>query len=1046
MPLTRGLRALAKRPREVRDTLLLLAVLAWIQALLLGHVPLWASALGAALLLWRGWLAWRQRPLPGWPWRAGLSVAALAATVAQHRTLLGPDAGVTLVVVLLALKTLELRARRDAWVLFFLAFFALLTPLLRSQALPMALGVAVAVWGLLTALVLAHRPVGAVPVGDAARTAARLMLLGTPLMVVLFALFPRLPPLWGLPLDSTLGRSGLSGQMRVGDVARLALDDRVALRVAFPDGAPPVQALYFRGPVLRVFDGQQWRPLHGPQAAPVVDAAWVHADAAVTRTAAGPPLRYRVTLEPTQRPWLPALEHTLRAPQVQGGAPHAAPLTAPDGAWWLPAPVTDVLRYDAQAHTDVAWGAQADRLALQVDRELPPGYNPRTLAWAQALRRELGGPEPAALVAALLQRLRDGGYRYTLEPGVYGPHSADEFWFDRKAGFCEHIASAFVVALRALDIPARIVTGYQGGEFNPVDGLWTVRHSDAHAWAEVWLPAQGWTRIDPTAWVAPSRTAAGVRLQPPPGPLARAVVQVDPRLLQLARAWWDATNQRWNEWVLDYGPTRQLQLLQRLGWSAQDWRDALRALGAVLGLAAVVAVAWLLWPLRPRRADPWQRWLRLAAQRAAAAGVVPPQPLTPRALATAVRRHPGVPDATARAWEAALLQLEALRYDPAMAASLPAGEQRALRQRLRDLPALTARAPTRRAAGRWLLGVALAAALPLGEPRAQPARTGTGWDEAALRALATSIDRAEGWDDGWAQQWLPRARPDARARALNTPPPATAYPNWAAYRARFVEPRRIAAGVAFWAAHAEALQRAEARWGVPAHVVVGIIGVETLYGRHLGQHRVLDVLTTLALDFPPEHPRAAQRQAMFQDELRALLRLARHSGIAPDAWQGSFAGAMGWPQFMPSSWLAHAVDFDGDGRVDLIGSPVDAIGSVAAFLAAHGWQPDMPVRYAVTPPTHPQALGTLLAPDIRPTFTAAQLRELGAELPPEAQRHPGPLALVLLHNGDPAAGGGAPTYVLGTQNFWALTRYNRSSYYALAVLELGEAVARQRRA
>ncbi|MBN4841610.1 lytic murein transglycosylase, partial [Citrobacter braakii] len=132
--------------------------------------------------------------------------------------------------------------------------------------------------------------------------------------------------------------------------------------------------------------------------------------------------------------------------------------------------------------------------------------------------------------------------------------------------------------------------------------------------------------------------------------------------------------------------------------------------------------------------------------------------------------------------------------------------------------------------------------------------------------------------------------------------------------------------------------------------------------------------------------------------------------------------------------------------VDLIGSPVDAIGSVAAFLAAHGWQQDMPVRYAVTPPTHPQALGTLLAPDIRPTFTAAQLRELGAELPPEAQRHPGPLALVLLHNGDPAAGGGAPTYVLGTQNFWALTRYNRSSYYALAVLELGETVARQRRA
>ncbi|MDW8335934.1 MAG: transglutaminaseTgpA domain-containing protein [Tepidimonas sp.] len=1032
------------RPREVRDTLLLLAVLAWIQLLLWGHVPGWTSALAAALLLWRAWLAWTQRPLPGWPWRAALTAVAVAATVASHRTLLGPEAGVTLIAVLLALKTLELRARRDAWVVFFLGFFTLLAPLLRSQSLLMALGVVLAVWGLLTALVLAHRPLGHAPLVEAARQAGALMLLGAPLTALLFALFPRLPPLWGLPQDSPVGRSGLSGQMRVGDVARLALDDRVALRVAFDGPTPPPQQLYFRGPVLRVFDGQRWWPLHGPQAVAVAPGELIRADAQVRRAPSGPALAYRVTLEPTQRPWLPTLDHTLQSPELQGT--DAAALTAPDGGWWLPHPITDVLRYEAWAHPEVTWGPQAPRLALQVDRDLPPGYNPRTLAWAQALRRELGEPAPEVLIQALLTRLRDGGYRYTLEPGAYGPHSADEFWFERKAGFCEHIASAFVIALRALDIPARIVTGYQGGERNPVDGLWTVRHSDAHAWAEVWLPGQGWVRVDPTAWVAPERTQTGARLSVPPGPLARAVGQLNPRLLDLGRAWWDAVNQRWNEWVLNYGATRQLQWLRRLGWPAQDWRDAARALALAVGALAVLASIWLWRPLRHEPADAGQRLLQRAARLWQRSGLRLPRPLTERALAAAVQQDSRLTDAARAAWHDWLLELEALRYDPDMA---PSSRRRAtwrgLTRRLRQLPRPPAPDARVRLGVVVLLAPALLLALGSGpaEAQARPVRASYAEHPQAL-ALAEAIDAAEGWTDGWARRWLAVAQPDLRARALNVPPPPTAYPNWNAYRARFVEPRRIAAGVRFWNTHAEALARAEARFGVPAAVIVGIIGVETLYGQHLGQHRTLDVLATLALDFPPEHPRAEARQAFFRDELRAFLRLARTSGVAPDAWRSSFAGALGWPQFMPSSWLQHAVDFDGDGRIDLIASPVDAIGSVASFLAAHGWQRGLPARYPVIPPTHPQALGTLLAPDIRPTFTVAQLLELGAELPPEARQHEGLLALVLLHNGDPAQGGAAPTYVLGTSNFWALTRYNRSSYYALAVLELGEAVQRQR--
>ncbi|MDM7456458.1 MAG: lytic murein transglycosylase [Tepidimonas sp.] len=315
-------------------------------------------------------------------------------------------------------------------------------------------------------------------------------------------------------------------------------------------------------------------------------------------------------------------------------------------------------------------------------------------------------------------------------------------------------------------------------------------------------------------------------------------------------------------------------------------------------------------------------------------------------------------------------------------------------------------------------------------------------ERADARALADAIDAAEAWDDGWARRWIAQARHDARAAQQVLPPPPAAFKDWAAYRARFVEPRRIAAGVRFWDAHHAALARAQAEYGVPAWLIVGIIGVETLYGQHLGRHRTLDVLTTLALDFPAQHPRAAARQAYFQAELRAFLRLARLSGTAPTAWRSSYAGALGLPQFMPSSWLAHAVDFDGDGRIDLTASVADAIGSVAQFLRAHGWQRDLPARYGVIPPPPGEALTALLAPDIRPTFTLEEVRALGAQPAPEAEGHPGLLALVELQNGDPTHGGAPPTYVLGTENFFALTRYNQSSYYAMAVLDLGLAVER----
>ncbi|WP_101046910.1 lytic murein transglycosylase B, partial [Macromonas nakdongensis] len=310
----------------------------------------------------------------------------------------------------------------------------------------------------------------------------------------------------------------------------------------------------------------------------------------------------------------------------------------------------------------------------------------------------------------------------------------------------------------------------------------------------------------------------------------------------------------------------------------------------------------------------------------------------------------------------------------------------------------------------------------------------------AARAFAAELDRSQGWDDGWASRWIAQAERRPQVIKLMQPAPAGQAKNWTAYRQRFVEPKRLQAGARFWAQHAQALQRAEAHYGVPAWLIVGIIGVETLYGQHTGTFRVLDALTTLAFDFPADHPRAAQRSEFFRSELAAFLQLARDSGVSPLDWRGSYAGAMGLPQFMPSNWSRFGVDFDRDGQVDLLGSPADAIASVARYLQAYGWQSGMPTHYPVTFDPGTLDLDTLLAPDILPTFSAATLQAKGVRLGGAGTQHNGPLALVELENGDPAQGGGPRSYVAGTDNFYAITRYNWSSYYALAVIELGQAV------
>ncbi len=323
--------------------------------------------------------------------------------------------------------------------------------------------------------------------------------------------------------------------------------------------------------------------------------------------------------------------------------------------------------------------------------------------------------------------------------------------------------------------------------------------------------------------------------------------------------------------------------------------------------------------------------------------------------------------------------------------------------------------------------------------RRQPALAGPSYAQRADAMLAADdIAARRDLPPDWVRLTIGQARYLPQVAKYIQPPPPGTPKNWQLYRSRFIDPVRIKAGVQFWQDNRETLARAQQQTGVPAEIIVGIIGVETIYGQQMGSFRVIDTLSTLAFDFPANHPRAAARSEFFKAELEQFLSLTHRTGVDPLTPLGSFAGAMGMAQFMPSSWVKYAIDFDGDDRVDLFNSAADAIGSVANYFKAFHWQVGLPTHYAVRFDSATLNLPALLANDIRPTFSVESFVAHGAVLEGAALQHPRPLALVELQNGDEP-----PSYVAGTENFYAITRYNWSSYYAMAVIELGQEVAQK---
>ncbi|MDQ6629508.1 MAG: DUF3488 and transglutaminase-like domain-containing protein [Pseudomonadota bacterium] len=617
-------------PRETRDTFFLLAVIAWTVLPHASHLPTWSVGLTAAVLLWRARLAITGGALPGRPVLVGVVLLAMALTFWSYRSLLGKEPGVALAVALMALKTLELRARRDAFVVFFLGFFIVLTHFLYSQSLPVAVAMLVSVWGLLTALVLAHMPVGQPSLAKAAGLAARTALFGAPLMALLFVLFPRIGPLWGVPHDS-ISSTGLSNTMRLGSLTEVVRDDSVAMRVRFDDAAPAPSEMYFRGPVLTRFDGSDWTavglsfaPLSLPARPPAI-------------TTQGAAVAYEVTLEPLRLASLPLLEATTSLTPFEG----YRVVPRDDLQWLADRPLLERVRFRAEAHLKFRLGRPRREGEMFDASELPAGFNPRTLAWARAFHADpRNGSDATSFARSVLRHVRTGGYSYTLAPGEYGRNGVDEFWLDRKEGFCEHFAAAFVVVMRAAGFPARVVTGYQGTDLPPIDGYYVVRQSSAHAWAEFWQAGVGWVRADPTGAVAPDRIGRSSRLAPTPGLVAGAIDAVSPELFASLRRGWEAVNNRWNQWVLNYSRGQQLDVLKSLGFAAPSWEDLATLLIGALSLLALLGAAWA-WFDR-HRIDPWVHQLDRMKRALRRLGISAEAHDTPRTLAERIRGRLGV--------------------------------------------------------------------------------------------------------------------------------------------------------------------------------------------------------------------------------------------------------------------------------------------------------------------------------------------------------------------------------------------------------------------
>ncbi len=524
--------------------------------------------------------------------RIGFAVIALilvASVFLHYRTLSGLTPGVALLILMTSIKMVETRDRRDYYIVVGGCLFLLLSACLARQGLWRAPLYLLDVWLCCAALAaIGHSPgkgepaIGSVPATSpdsappefdskaAVLLAGRALLYSIPLAILLFVFFPRLPgAFWSLPRNNE-AETGLSDSMSPGSISELTASYDIAFRVKFEGDAPPPQERYWRGPVLHDFDGYTWKRRQGATYR------------AVPLDYRGKAYRYRITLEPSQQNWWLSLDTVDQAPSSRALLTYDYELLGRD-------PVTETTSFNAVSHTTTRATEPLSRLGRQVETQWARGRNPRTLQFARDLRAKVSSD--GAFVDAVLQYFRTQGFVYSLMPPLLDYNSVDDFLFNTHSGFCGHYASAFVSLMRAAGIPARVVTGYLGGEWNPVGGYFVIRQSDAHSWAEVWLEPRGWVRVDPTAAVEPDRLTRGMLdLLPNAGSTESRLLRASPGLLGLLQRW-DAANQWWTDHVLKFDYRSQLNLLSRLGFNSPD----LVMVGWFFGGILMTWLAWIAW-------------------------------------------------------------------------------------------------------------------------------------------------------------------------------------------------------------------------------------------------------------------------------------------------------------------------------------------------------------------------------------------------------------------------------------------------------------------
>lgn len=606
----------------------LLASLPWTLAALfvsvaphVPYLPVWITAAFIGCAAWRFVVEKRRRALPSTWARAGLALVCFLGVLATYNSISGVGPGSALLAVMAALKLLETRKRRDQFVLLFLSIFLVMSSLLREQFLWSLPYMLVSVLVVMTAW-LRMSAGDSQTARQSFATGSRLLAYAAPLAIVMWVFFPRIStPFWAVPIDTSGATSGLSDTMSPGDISSLSMSDAVAFRVSFAGDIPAPRDRYWRGLVLTSFNGRTWTGREPGRSRTARDEIEV----------VGERIDYEITLEPTKQQWVFALD-------IPTQWSLSKTFMAREQQLARVLPIDQRIAYSVTSYTNYRIGRDLSNMYHDWFSRLPEDTNPRTAALAREMRAQAGSDFDFA--QAVLNKLNQEEYYYTLDPPPLGSDPVDRFLFDTRRGFCEHYASAFAVLMRSVGIPARIVLGYQGGEVNPLGGHLVVRQKDAHAWTEIWLEGEGWRRVDPTAAVAPERVEIGTSDAAFEGIGQSWGFSAPSRWAHRLQMAWDALDAKWNEWILGYGPENQNSFMRWLGMHEPTWRKMLLTLVfGVVGLILLISVLLMIRYRPPRQDEAAQLYARFVKR----SGLEPRTGETARVFALRVRAHGKIP-------------------------------------------------------------------------------------------------------------------------------------------------------------------------------------------------------------------------------------------------------------------------------------------------------------------------------------------------------------------------------------------------------------------